>query len=178
MPLARASLRTFFASSVRPSWRYDRAIRKKTVRVETHVLKPVLEGFLKLPCVAVQVAQVAPWARVSRIGLLEEFPGLRGLINVADVQVIVPLDIEPFPFAGAIAQLEGLGVVAVARLFFAKIVINLGEPPIGEGEIGVEFDGALGTCTLLVARISGNLDTELRMSSEGKLSPHCRLKNS
>src|SRR5438552_11221890 len=82
------------------------------------------------------------WNVVAGVGLFPEFVALDGSGEILrDNVVVVGLDIELFPFAGALAPIECLLCVLESEPVFAHVAVGLSHGGVGHGEVGIELNG-------------------------------------
>src|SRR5690349_19531677 len=80
---------------------------------------------------------------IAGIGLNIKLQRLDALLPLARAVVIFNSNVELFPLAGALSQFERLLKVLAREVRLAYSQILVSHAGIGNGKVGVEFDGAL-----------------------------------
>ena len=77
---------------------------------------------------------------VSWVGLLPEFVGLRRLVQLPrHHHVVVPLDIEPLPFAHLLPQRISLADILLPSLAFVEDEVDPSHNSVGDGKIRIKL---------------------------------------
>src|SRR5271156_1154478 len=114
------------------------------IRCKAQALPCELSGFPILPQIAECVVQIAIRSVSPRVALNLLLKGLGRFIQFSSyIRIVVGCDLQLFPLAGMLPQLECFGVVLAGPLRLAENEVVIAHCPVAHGKIRVKLDGTL-----------------------------------